>query len=82
MKLFITVFLLFLVINTHAEDKNVIIKYKQYESFDLGNLEIKGSLIAPGDISVKERTRKVFERDLFVREEFSDLIREDIKSLR
>ena len=32
-----------------GEKKNqkVIYKYKSYEKFDLGNLEIKGSVIAP-----------------------------------
>ena len=35
-------------------------KYKKYERFDLGNLEIKGSVVAPGDLSVRERERKQF----------------------
>jgi len=62
--------------------KNVIIKYKQYESFDLGNLEIKGKIIAPGDLSVKERQRKRFSRPLFERDDFDPEVRKDIQNLR
>lgn len=65
-----------------ANDKNVIVKYKKYESFDLGNLEIKGQIIAPGDLTVKERARKVFRRDLFDRFNFNPEIKGDIKNLR
>jgi hypothetical protein len=62
--------------------KKVIYKYKEYEKFDLGDLEIKGSIIAPGDISVKERRRKVFERDLLQKRDFDQKIIEEIKFLR
>jgi hypothetical protein len=65
-----------------GENKNLIVKYKQYESFDLGNLEIEGKVIAPGDISVKERQRKKFYRDLYVREDFNPEIFKDIDNLR
>ncbi|MCP4911996.1 MAG: hypothetical protein GY909_02665 [Oligoflexia bacterium] len=82
-KLLIILAFLLLVINTHAKGKkNVIVKYKQYEKFDLGNLEIKGKVIAPGDLSVLERKRKVFSRDLFERMNFDDKIKNDIKNLR
>lgn len=73
---------------SHAQDtgnsngKNVIVKYKKYESFDLGNLEIKGQIIAPGDLTVKERARKVFRRDLFDRFNFNPEIKGDVKNLR
>lgn len=62
--------------------KKVIYKYKEYEKFDLGDLEIKGSIIAPGDISVKERRRRVFERDLLRKRDFDYKIIEEIKFLR
>lgn len=65
-----------------AQKKKVIYKYKEYEKFDLGDMEIKGSIIAPGDISVKERRRKVFERDLMRRDDFDKKIIEEIKFLR
>jgi hypothetical protein len=60
----------------HGKEK-VIYKYKQYEKFDLGDLEVKGSIVAPGDLSVKERRRKVFKRKLFRRTDFNkEIIKE------
>ena len=64
-----------------AKEK-VIYKYKQYEKFDLGDMEIKGSIIAPGDLSIKERRRKIFKRRLFQRENFDKQIITDIKYIR
>lgn len=68
--------------NTWAQEKNIRYKYKEYEKFDLGDLEIKGNIIAPGDISVKERRRKVFERDLLQKDNFDNKIIDEIKFLR
>jgi hypothetical protein len=65
-----------------AKDKNVIVEYKKYESFDLGNLEVKGKILAPGDLSVKERDRKVFERALYERFNFDKESKQDIRNLR
>lgn len=65
-----------------GDNKQVVVKYKQYESFDLGNLEIEGKVIAPGDLSVKERQRKKFYRDLYVREDFNPEIYKDVDNLR
>jgi hypothetical protein len=78
---------LFLVHGVHAQEaaspnEKVIYQYKKYEKFDLGNLEVKGQLIAPGDISVRERERKRFELDLFSRKDFEDFTKKDIDSLR
>lgn len=64
-----------------AKEK-IIYKYKEYEKFDLGDLEIKGSIIAPGDLSVKERRRKIFERELFNRDNFDKKMIQEIKFLR
>ena len=69
-------------ISSYAQNKNVIIEYKKYESFDLGNLEVKGQLLAPGDLSVKERDRKVFERALYERFDFNTESKKDIRNLR
>ncbi|MBT4791800.1 MAG: hypothetical protein HON90_09530 [Halobacteriovoraceae bacterium] len=79
--------ILFLVIicgsfSTFAQNKKVVYKYKEYEKFDLGDLEIKGSIIAPNDISVKSRRRKIFERKLLKRDDFNKKIIEEIKFLR
>ncbi len=65
-----------------AAEPKVIIEYKKYESFDLGNLEVKGQILAPGDLSVRERDRKVFERPLYERYEFNKESKQDIRNLR
>ncbi len=77
----LTLGLLF-VSQAFAEKEQVIYQYKKYEKFDLGNLEVKGQLIAPGDISVRERERKRFEMDLYTRQDFEPFIKKDIESLR
>lgn len=63
-------------------EPKVIYQYKKYEKFDLGNLEVKGQLIAPGDISVRERERKRFELDLYTRKNFDTFQKKDVDSLR
>jgi hypothetical protein len=83
---FAVILTLFVAVSLFADEgkgkKNVVIKYKQYESFDLGNLEIEGKIIAPGDLSVKERSRRTFSRALFEREQFDPEVRTDIQNLR
>ena len=66
---------------TYSKTK-VIYKYKQYEKFDLGDMEVKGSIVAPGDLSVKERRRKIFKREFYKRENLKDIITNEIKVLR
>jgi hypothetical protein len=73
---------LWFTITLAQPDEKVIYQYKKYEKFDLGNLEVKGQLIAPGDISVRERERKRFELDLFNRKDFDVFIKKDVESLR
>lgn len=76
------ILILLISLNVSAKDNNVIIEYKKYESFDLGNLEVKGQILAPGDLSVKERDRKVFERALYERFNFDKESNQDIRNLR
>jgi hypothetical protein len=78
---FLFLFTLLSVTNVNASEK-IIYKYKEYEKFDLGDMEIKGSIVAPGDLSVKERRRKTFRRKLYQRLEFNKKIITDIKYLR
>lgn len=73
---------LYMMSNAYGEDQKVIYQYKKYEKFDLGNLEVKGQLIAPGDISVRERERRRFELDLYSRKDFDSFIKKDVESLR
>jgi hypothetical protein len=61
---------------------NVVYSYKKYEKFDLGNLEIQGSVVTPGDLSVKQRSRKEFTRELLMRQNFLPEIQQDIHNLR
>jgi len=74
---------MFWCIDVLAEDKaKVIYEYKKYEKFDLGNLEVKGELVAPGDISVRERERRSFRLELFTRKKFDQQSAHDMNSLR
>lgn len=84
MKLFAILTSLYLISTAAiAQDApKTIYQYKKYEKFDLGNLEVKGELIAPGDISVRERDRRRFELDLYTRKEYDSFIKKDIDSLR
>lgn len=60
----------------------VVYKYKKYEKFNLGDMSIKGDVLTPGDISVKERNFIEFQEGLFDRKHFRDFISQDIKDLR
>lgn len=82
MRIFIYLLGFYMMSDAWGEDPKVIYQYKKYEKFDLGNLEVKGQLIAPGDISVRERERKRFELDLFSRKDFDAFIKKDVESLR
>ncbi|MFP5490911.1 MAG: hypothetical protein ACLGG0_05385 [Bacteriovoracia bacterium] len=73
--------ILVMSLTAFAEEK-VIYQYKKYEKFDLGDLEVKGQLIAPGDLSVRERDRRRFELDLYNRTDFDKNIKHDIQTLR
>jgi hypothetical protein len=58
-----------------AQD-NIKYEFKKYEKFDLGDMSVKGDLIAPGDLSVRERAIRtpalqIYERENF--ENFSEL---------
>jgi hypothetical protein len=76
-------FLVFLwIFSAFAQEERTIYEYKKYERFDLGNLEVKGQLIAPGDISVRERERKRFQLELYSRKDFDPFIRKDMESIR
>lgn len=82
MRIFIYALSMVMISNAFGQEEKVIYQYKKYEKFDLGNLEVKGQLIAPGDISVRERERRRFELDLFSRKDFDAFIKKDVESLR
>jgi hypothetical protein len=82
MRLFFYILGFYMMSEAYGDEQKVIYQYKKYEKFDLGNLEVKGQLIAPGDISVRERERRRFEMDLFNRDNFDSFIAKDVESLR
>jgi hypothetical protein len=82
MRLFFYILGFYMMSEAYGDEQKVIYQYKKYEKFDLGNLEVKGQLIAPGDISVRERERRRFEMDLFIRDNFDSFIAKDVESLR
>lgn len=59
-----------------------IYKYKEYEAIDLGALEIKGQIMAPGDLTVNERERQTFKRSLLEKNNFDFENRREIENLR
>lgn len=81
MKILLLVIQLIMMESAFGEEK-VIYEYKKYEKFDLGNLEVQGELIAPGDISVRERDRKKFNLNFFERKDFNSFVKQDIEAFR
>lgn len=69
-------------LNAQEEKKNVVYKYKEYEVIDLGSLEIKGQIMAPGDLTVNERERQVFKRSLLEKANFDFENKREIENLR
>lgn len=59
----------------------VIYQYKKYEKFDMGNLDLNGELIVPGEVSVRERERFKINMDLFERKKTNDFKTSDAQSL-
>lgn len=82
MKILAMLLSFYIIGEARGQEQKTIYEYKKYEKFDLGNLEVKGQLIAPGDISVRERDRRRFELDLYSRKDFDGFIKKDIESLR
>jgi hypothetical protein len=83
-KIIICANLVFFSIRAISQDekKNVIYKYKEYESIDLGSLEIKGQIMAPGDLTVNERERQSFKRSLLEKNNFDFENKREIENLR
>jgi len=84
MKIMIISFSILALSTAYSEEKekNTVYKYKDYEVIDLGSLEIKGQIIAPGDITISEKERKVFKRSLLEKENFDYENKREIENLR
>ncbi len=65
-----------------SQDEKIIYQYKKYEKVDLGDLEVKGNVLAPGDITIMERDRSRFQRELFDKPDFDQEMRFTILNLR
>jgi hypothetical protein len=82
----IAIALLTLLLSTNLfaeeEKRNVIYKYKEYEVIDLGSLEIKGQIMAPGDLTVNERERATFKRSLLEKNNYDFENKREIENLR
>ena len=65
-----------------SQDEKIIYQYKKYEKVDLGDLEVKGNVLAPGDITIMERDRARFQRELFDKPDFDQEMRFTILNLR
>lgn len=83
-KIFLITFIVLITSSVFAaeEKKNIVYKYKDYETIDLGSLEVKGELIAPGDLTINERERKVFKRSLLEKQNFDLENKREIENLR
>lgn len=64
------------------EKRQVVYKYKEYEVIDLGSLEVKGQIMAPGDLTVNERERQSFKRDLLEKNNFDFENKREVENLR
>lgn len=65
-----------------SQETKIIYEYKKYEKVDLGDLEVKGNVLAPGDITIMERDRARFQRELFDKPDFDQEMRFTILNLR
>ena len=83
-KIIIPILLLLSVAPTlKAEERsNTVYKYKEYEVIDLGSMEVKGQIMAPGDLTISDRERKVFQRSLLEKLNFDFENRREIENLR
>jgi|GEM_PF-569490 hypothetical protein len=64
--------------NTSAEKSDIEYTYKKKEVFDFGELSIRGSVITPGDLTVKGQKRKQFRTEFTVRKDFDIETEQDI----
>ena len=63
-------------------DPSVNYEYKKYQKFDLGNLSIKGNILTPGDVSVRDRLPSSITHDVYDRKNFNDHMDKDIQDIR
>ncbi len=74
--------LLFFGLNLSFAQERVVEKYVKRQRVDLGNMEIEGEVLTPGDLSIQGDKRKRFRMKLYDRENFKYEIRNDVLNLR
>ncbi len=65
-----------------TKNSEIVYKYKDYDVIDLGSLEVKGEIVAPGDLTVIERDKKEFDKRLLEKNNFDLEIKREIENLR
>ena len=78
------IFLLLIAFGTSSfsqQNENVVIKYKKYQKFDLGDLSVTGSVVTPGDLSVKDRKNIILKDELYKRKKFEKKIINELEDL-
>jgi len=78
-------FLLILIILSSfaysQQNEKVIVKYKKYQKFDLGDLSVKGNILTPGDLSIKNEDRGVKAGEFYKRKEFEERIISELEDI-
>jgi len=82
MNLFLILLITLSINAVKAQETKIEYQYKKLERIDLGDLEIKGNILAPGDLTIMERDRARFQRELFDKPDFDQEIRFVILNLR
>ena len=62
----------FMAFAEESKEPPVKIEYKKYERVDLGDMSVKGNVVTPGDLSVNERGKRLFEKPLPERMHFDN----------
>ena len=62
--------------------RKVIIEYKKYQAIDLGDLQIEGEVVAPGDITIERQDSQHLDYELFEQNHFRRESTRDIQDIR
>lgn len=83
-RLLLVIFLTTLMAMLFAETtkKAPIIKYKEYEEFNLDEMSLEGESGSPGDISIIPRFQKQFKNELPYRLNFIGEIKRAVETVR
>jgi len=87
MKTFLGLFLLFILVPTHATEvrggeQKIIYKYKQYEKFDFEDLVVEGETGSPGDLSIIPRYQRKFKNKLPYKRNFIPEMKKGIERIQ